>query len=97
MNAAALAARPEGATAEDVTMSLNEILSSWLDGPIAAYRGWRRRRRAAAELNRLDDRMLSDIGISRSEIPSVVAGVGRGFRRRPANANTPAFGRRKAA
>jgi len=36
----------------------------------------RRQRRAIAELERLDDRLLKDIGISRSEIPYVV-GHGR--------------------
>jgi uncharacterized protein YjiS (DUF1127 family) len=35
---------------------------------------WRRRERAYAELTALDDRALADIGISRAEIPFVVAG-----------------------
>src|ERR1700757_4986879 len=35
---------------------------------------WRRRERAYAELSVLDDRSLADIGISRAEIPFVVAG-----------------------
>lgn len=33
-----------------------------------AVRRWRRVRRAAAELKRLDDRMLADIGLCRSVI-----------------------------
>lgn len=79
-------------------MNGKENLLSRLDALVAAYRGWARRRKAAAELHRLDDRMLADIGIGRSEIPSVVAGLGRNLRRRPANANVrPVFGRRKAA
>jgi uncharacterized protein YjiS (DUF1127 family) len=37
---------------------------------------WRRRQRAYAELMALDDRSLADIGVHRSEIPALVAGVG---------------------
>ncbi|QPC92974.1 DUF1127 domain-containing protein [Mesorhizobium sp. INR15] len=36
----------------------------------------RQRRKAVAELERLDDRMLADIGILRSEIPQVIDGIG---------------------
>ena len=39
----------------------------------AAYRTRRSRNRAAAELRGLDDRVLRDLGISRSEIVSLVA------------------------
>jgi uncharacterized protein YjiS (DUF1127 family) len=38
---------------------------------------WQEHRTAVRELAALDDRMLSDIGISRSEIPAVVAGGAR--------------------
>ena len=44
------------------------ILSSWL----AAAARWHRVRRAVQEVARLDDRMLKDIGIHRSEIESAV-------------------------
>jgi uncharacterized protein YjiS (DUF1127 family) len=37
------------------------------------FAAWRQRRRAYDELYALDDRSLADIGISRSEIPYVLA------------------------
>ena len=37
------------------------------------YVEWRQRQQAYAELSQLDDRALADIGISRSEILSVIA------------------------
>jgi uncharacterized protein YjiS (DUF1127 family) len=40
----------------------------------SAFAGWRQRQRAYDELGALDDRSLADIGIHRSEIPSVVEG-----------------------
>jgi len=46
---------------------------------IAAGRGiaeWRRRQKAYAELMRLDDRSLADIGIRRSQIRSLIEGDG---------------------
>ena len=39
-----------------------------------ATQRWQRGR-AAAELHRIDDRQLEDIGISRNDIPRVVAGL----------------------
>lgn len=39
----------------------------------------RKRRAAAARLAALDDRMLQDIGLSRSEISLAVNGIGEGF------------------
>lgn len=46
------------------------MASRWASG----YAAWRERRRALRELAALDDRMLRDIGISRSEIESAVYG-----------------------
>jgi uncharacterized protein YjiS (DUF1127 family) len=37
-------------------------------------RAWLARRAARAELERLDDRLLTDIGITRGDIPSIVDG-----------------------
>jgi uncharacterized protein YjiS (DUF1127 family) len=42
-----------------------------LVGPLAR---WRRREALANELYSLDERMLKDIGLSRSEIPFIVSG-----------------------
>jgi len=47
--------------------------------------GWFRRRAAIAELRRLDERMLKDIGISRGDIETAV----RGSERSPPRAATP--------
>jgi len=43
-----------------------------LESYVAAFRKWRKRRAAIAELHALEDRQLADIGIGRSEIESVV-------------------------
>ncbi len=42
---------------------------------LAAVRNWRIRRRASAELRSVSDHLLADIGIDRSDIPTVVAGL----------------------
>jgi uncharacterized protein YjiS (DUF1127 family) len=47
-----------------------------------AFWRWRRDQVAIAALQALDARMLKDIGISRSEITSVVSGRGRDASRR---------------
>ena len=44
---------------------------------IRLYRAWRNYERSMSELNRLDDRELADIGISRAEIPAVAWGAKR--------------------
>ena len=38
---------------------------------VRSYNNWRRYRETCTELNRLSQRELSDLGISRTEIPSV--------------------------
>jgi uncharacterized protein YjiS (DUF1127 family) len=52
-------------------------------GGWTAYRSWRLRRLAEAELRGLDDRLLRDLGISRSEIGSLVRNGGHDATRRP--------------
>jgi uncharacterized protein YjiS (DUF1127 family) len=42
---------------------------------VAPYKVWRDYQDTYSELTQLDDRMLSDIGISRSDIPRVAAGL----------------------
>jgi uncharacterized protein YjiS (DUF1127 family) len=49
------------------------LLSDAIHGLAARYADWRSRQRAYAELSALDDRDLADIGISRSEIPYLLA------------------------
>jgi uncharacterized protein YjiS (DUF1127 family) len=41
----------------------------------APYKVWREYQDTYSELTQLDDRMLADIGISRSDIPRVAAGL----------------------
>jgi uncharacterized protein YjiS (DUF1127 family) len=43
-------------------------------GLVARMRAWNERRVTFAELERLDDRILADIGLSRGEIDQVAAG-----------------------
>jgi len=41
---------------------------------------WRRAHRACGELYALDDRMLKDLGVQRSQISSIAHGVDRPYR-----------------
>jgi uncharacterized protein YjiS (DUF1127 family) len=43
---------------------------------IRNYRNWRRYRETVSEVGRLSNRELSDLGITRSEIPFVARKVG---------------------
>jgi|SRR5580704_12488158 uncharacterized protein YjiS (DUF1127 family) len=55
-----------------------QVIAMFLVNLIAAAKSalsdWRRRQQAYIELSSLDDRSLADIGIRRSEIPSIVEG-----------------------
>ncbi len=42
---------------------------------VKSLAAWGERRAASRELNALDDRMLRDIGITRADIPAVIAGM----------------------
>ena len=50
------------------------VLKLILRGIQLKYRHWRRSRRAERELMALDDRLLKDIGICRTDIPHAVRG-----------------------
>lgn len=66
------------------------LLRQW----VGAYRAWRTRRAAIRELQGLDNRMLRDMGIARSEIEWLVAGGDqtRAPRGRAAAARKPCVG-----
>lgn len=49
------------------------MFSVFFKGLARHYGNWQRRQRALEELYALDDRSLADLGISRSEIPYVLA------------------------
>ncbi len=68
-----------------VSRSIGRLLDRLVLRPLAS---WRAREAAYSELMALDDHMLSDIGISRSQIPGILAGE---MTRHPAaNENKPA-------
>lgn len=51
-------------------------LPAWRgSAPLSRLRAWQERRRALRDLARLDDHLLADIGLSRSEIRPVVEGL----------------------
>jgi len=50
------------------------VLKLILHGMLVKFRHWKRTRRAERELLALDDRLLKDIGICRTDIPHAVRG-----------------------
>src|SRR5262245_45841067 len=63
-------------------------------GMVRALAAWFRRRAAVARLQRLDDRMLKDIGLHRSEIDAVVSGRHVPYQRQTSTlASVPSCGR----
>ena len=78
------------------------VIGRGLKALAAPYKVWREYQDTYAELSQLDDRMLADIGIARSDIPRVAAGlwapqarmerlvkVGLGTPKTEANVNRP--------
>ena len=55
---------------EKAASGIGHIVTSMLSGMLTSYRN----SRAISDLRQLDDRMLADIGIDRSEITSAVYG-----------------------
>ena len=64
---------PARASLRDGVAWLGRVASSVVE-PLVAFRQARLRKRAEAELMGLDDRMLKDIGLSRSRIEAAVNG-----------------------
>jgi uncharacterized protein YjiS (DUF1127 family) len=56
---------------ESTIRSMRVFASSPLCSPFGAVCRWYRERRMAAALNRLDDRLLKDIGAYRCAIPTI--------------------------
>lgn len=48
--------------------------AGWLERVIDGLAGWRNDRRKRKELETMDDALLADIGLTREDIPDVVAG-----------------------
>ena len=56
---------------QEILTCSERVNHMFLSHLISAYRQWRRYNRSVRELNRLGDRELADIGISRGDIPRV--------------------------
>ena len=69
----AVADRVAGRSAQRLSTAVARMASALAGG----LKVWMERRTATRELMALDDRMLRDIGISRSDIPEIVATFGR--------------------
>ena len=55
----------------DSPLPLKGLMTMFLTQLIGVYRQWRRYNQSLSELNRLGDRELADIGITRGDIPRV--------------------------
>jgi uncharacterized protein YjiS (DUF1127 family) len=55
----------------DSLLPLKGLINMFLTHLIGAFRQWRRYNQSLRELNRLGDRELADIGITRGDIPRV--------------------------
>jgi uncharacterized protein YjiS (DUF1127 family) len=74
VNSAAVEAAARELRAHEIARLIGQLVvkvKSAVVGPLAR---WRRREALANELYSLDERMLKDIGLSRSEIPYIVSG-----------------------
>ncbi len=61
--------------------ALPQSILYWVLESLRRFRTWRNRRLAIRDLERLDDRMLADIGIDRGQIRFVIAGLAAAPRR----------------
>jgi uncharacterized protein YjiS (DUF1127 family) len=55
----------------DTLLPLQRVNTMFLTHLVGVYRQWRRYNQSLRELNRLGDRELADIGITRGDIPRV--------------------------
>jgi uncharacterized protein YjiS (DUF1127 family) len=68
---------PHRASLAQIARAFADLAADALRGAVAKWRAGRMARAACAELARLDDRTLSDLGLHRSELPSVAAELAR--------------------
>jgi uncharacterized protein YjiS (DUF1127 family) len=68
---------PQRASLAQIGRAFADLARDALRGAIAKWRAARHARAARAELAQLDDRTLSDLGLHRSELPSVAAELAR--------------------
>lgn len=54
--------------------AIGALIADLIAGPILRFRAWNEHRATVQELQRLDDRMLADIGVTRSQINALVDG-----------------------
>lgn len=69
------ARRMQAHASANLLVAIGRGVRKALEAVLAPYRVWHDYQTAFAELSALDDRMLSDIGIVRADIPRVAAGV----------------------
>ncbi len=65
-------ARPAGSRLQE---RFHQFLRKVTDRSAQHFAEWRQRREQLAELQRLDDRDLADLGISRADFPAIVKGT----------------------
>lgn len=54
--------------------ALGALIADLIAGPVLRFRAWSENRATVQELQRLDDRMLADIGVTRDQINTLVDG-----------------------
>ena len=73
---AGAAGRPKAIAVHGVRASLTALIiavDGWLGRIVDALLEWQRRQRDRAALSALDDRMLSDIGLSRADVEAEIS------------------------
>ena len=83
------ASRERGVMARKLAEGAGRALRRWTRKLGTTFRNWTRIDLSGDELSRLDDRMLADIGLTRSDL---FIAARRAPKRRPVNADRPAQG-----